>query len=178
MDTDLNYTATAVRAESGSEVSSAASSPLARLRREMWAAGWEIDLIDVDVREGVAPRAKIQVRRLDGRWLMAYVNHGRAGMERWHRRIELGMPRGVTGRSPLSPQIDDQFLGRTPCASPAELLRTLAHYVAANPGRLPLLQEGESAKAARVEAMQAAWAALAGDHHQATALAGMPAIGF
>jgi hypothetical protein len=180
MDTALSSipesTVAPVHAEPGGSPVAAASSPLQQLQHQMRDAGWEIDFIELDVRDGVHPRAQIKVSRLDGRWLWAYVNHGRAGMERWHRRVELGMPRSVKGRSPLSPQIDDQFLGRVRCAEPGELLQTLAHYVAANPGRLALANESKEKTAARVASLQAAWAALVRGHNQLTLPGDTPAI--
>lgn len=122
--------------------------PVARavsLQRVMQAAGWEIHYIDLDL-TGVRPTAEIRVARDDGRWLFARVDaRGRATVERFQRDISLGVPRNAKGRWPLSPQVYDEFLGRTSYPGARVMLRELTSYIALNASRPVTLGEVRSA---------------------------------
>lgn len=96
-------------------------------------AGWEIHFIDLAL-DGSAPRAEIKLARLDGRWLWARLDAlGRCTIETYHRHKMLGRPADARGRVPLSPQVDDVFLGRrSGFAGPRAMLRALTSYVVDN----------------------------------------------
>jgi hypothetical protein len=105
---------------------------VARLNRVMALAGWEIHYIDLDLSTD-HPQAEIKVVRDDGRWLWAKVDaRGRSVMESFQRSCYLGMSPGRKGRLPLSPQVDDQFLGRQTFEGPRSMLRSLTAYLADN----------------------------------------------
>ena len=103
-----------------------------RLASVMRAAGWEVEFADLDL-SGDQARADIKVVRDDGRWLLARVDHlGRASITRYHRASFLGRTPSNKGRIPLSPQIDDQFLGRSNFEGARSMLRSLTAYIADN----------------------------------------------
>lgn len=111
------------------KVSKPASAPLQQVMR---AAGWEIEYVDLDLTQE-KPKLEIRINRDDGRWLLARVDRfGRATMERFQRERTLGMPKNTAGRRPLSPQVDDVFLGRSRYEGARMLLRHLTSYVADN----------------------------------------------
>jgi hypothetical protein len=106
--------------------------PVARLASVMRAAGWEVEFIDLDL-TGDQPKANIKVVRADGRWLLARVDHlGRASIERFHRERFLDRAPNTKGRVPLSPQVNDQFLGRSHFEGARSMLRHLTAYIADN----------------------------------------------
>ena len=103
-----------------------------RLASVMRAAGWEVEFADLDL-TGDQVRADIKVVRNDGRWLLARVDHlGRASITRYHRTNFLGRTPSSKGRIPLSPQIDDQYLGRSRFEGARSMLRSLTAYIADN----------------------------------------------
>jgi hypothetical protein len=109
-----------------------AASGAVLLQKVMRAAGWEIEYIDLDL-TGNQPKADIKLTRGDGLWVLARVDHlGRATIERFQREMKLGKPRGAKGRFPLSPQIEDIFLGRLSGLKPRTMLRALTSYIADN----------------------------------------------
>jgi len=120
-----------------------------RLQQLMSAAGWEIKFIDLDL-TGAQPRLDLRVMRDDGRWLHARVDAlGRATVERFQRQRSLGMSANTSGRRPLSPQVEDTFLGRERCPGARAMLRGLASYLADNALRPVAIAD-----------MRAAWASV------------------
>jgi nucleotide-binding universal stress UspA family protein len=120
------------------------------LQRAMSRAGWEIDFIDVDL-TGEQPAATIKCHRADGLWLWAKVDTlGRCSVETFHRERWLGKPANTKGNWPMSPQVDDVFLGRRRPADARALLMDVSTYIADNATHPVSLVD-----------MQAAWAALA-----------------
>ncbi|MFM0022148.1 hypothetical protein [Paraburkholderia azotifigens] len=118
------------------------------LQKCMARAGWEIVHIDLDL-TGERPRAEIKLERCDGRWILARVDRlGRASFETFHRERNLAMGRNMTGRRPLSPQVDDIFLGRHRCLGARHMLREMTAYVADNATSPVLLSEVRHAWAA------------------------------
>ena len=114
------------------ETGSSSSSALARLASVMRVAGWEVEFADIDL-TGDQVRADIKVVRNDGRWLLARVDHlGRASITRYHRTNFLGRTPNSKGCVPLSPQIDDQYLGRSRHEGARSMLRSLTAYIADN----------------------------------------------
>lgn len=137
--------------ESAALPTAAASSPaLLALQCAMSRAGWEIDFVDVDLTGG-QPAATIKCHRGDGLWLWARVDSlGRCSVETFHRERWLGKPANTKGNWPLSPQVDDVFLGRRRPADARALLVDVSTYIADNAMNPVSLTD-----------MQAAWAALA-----------------
>lgn len=108
------------------------TSTVKALTRTMEAAGWEVNFVDIDLTRNSAV-ADIRITRFDGLWLHARVDSlGRCSMESFHRSKSLGMSRNVRGRQPLSPQVDDVFLGRRRFDGPRVMLRELCNYLVAN----------------------------------------------
>lgn len=102
------------------------------LQKCMSLAGWEIAHIDLDL-TGDKPKAEIKLERCDGRWLLARIDRlGRASFETFHRERHLGMSPNTKGRRPLSPQINDVFLGRQHCLGARHMLREVTAYIADN----------------------------------------------
>lgn len=102
------------------------------LQRCMAAAGWEIAYVDLDL-TGCSPKAEVRLERCDGLWLLARIDRmGRASFETFQRERSLGMSRNTKGRRPLSPQIDDLFLGRHHCLGARHMLREMTTYIANN----------------------------------------------
>ncbi|WP_432263106.1 hypothetical protein [Cupriavidus sp. TMH.W2] len=102
------------------------------LQKCMALAGWEIAHIDLDL-TGERPKAEIKLERSDGRWLLARVDRlGRVSFETFHRERTLTMSRNTKGRRPLSPQVDDVFLGRHHCLGARHMLREMTAYIASN----------------------------------------------
>ena len=100
--------------------------------------GWEIRAVEIDLAAG---RAVLEVHRADGRWLYLSADAlGRATVERWQRRRE--WQRGAP-RAPCYEGSVDTLLGRERCSGARSALRTVAHYLAANPapGRAELAPE-------------------------------------
>lgn len=121
----------------------------AALQRVMRAAGWEIEFIDLDLTQS-QPKAEIKVVRDDGRWLLARVDQlGRASVSRFQREHSLGMSASTKGRRPLSPQVDDLFLGRDQYLGARSMLRGLTAYLVSNASRSVELRD-----------MRAGWASI------------------
>lgn len=121
------------------------------LQRCMSLVGWEIAHIDLDL-TGERPKVEIKLDRCDGRWLLARIDsRGRANFETFQRERSLGMSRNTKGRRPLSPQIDDVFLGRHRCLGARHLLREMTAYIANN-----------STAPVRLNEVRKAWAAVMG----------------
>lgn len=111
--------------------------------------GWEICHFEMDL-SGGSLVADIRVAGSDGKWLLARIDRsGRCSLERFVRTRQLSMARDTKGRRPLSPQVDDVFLGRQWLPSPAALLEQVGEYVANHP-----------AAPAHLEGLRAAWRAL------------------
>lgn len=129
-----------------------------RLAWAMRTAGWEIEHIDLDL-TGAAPKAEIKVTRADGRWLVARIDRqGRASFETYQRDRSLGMSSNTKGCRPLSPQVNDLFLGRQRFEGARSMLRHMTAYLvdnAASPASLP--------------DMRSAWAAVMGSPLRITA---------
>ncbi len=101
-----------------------------RMAGVMSAAGWEIEFIDLDLTQ---PKAIIKVMRADGRWVFANVDQiGRTSIERFQRDRFLGKALNAKGRVPLSPQINDTFLGRDRFTGARSMLRGLTSYLVDN----------------------------------------------
>jgi hypothetical protein len=127
----------------------AAAPALLALQRVMSRAGWEIDFVDIDV-TNLQPVATIKCHRADGLWFWAKVDAlGRCSVETFHRERWLGKPANTKGNWPLSPQVDDVFLGRRRPADARALLTDISTYIADNALHPVALAD-----------MQAAWAAL------------------
>lgn len=121
------------------------------LQKCMAMAGWEIAHIDLDL-TGDKPKAEIKLERCDGRWLLARIDClGRASFETFHRERHLGMSPNTKGRRPLSPQINDVFLGRQRCLGARHMLREMTAYIADN-----------SVAPVRLADVRQAWAAIMG----------------
>lgn len=111
--------------------------------------GWEICHFDMDL-SGGSLVADIRVAGPGGKWLLGRVDRlGRCCLERFVRTRQLAMARDTKGRRPLSPQVDDVFLGRQWLPSAASLLGQIGEYVVNN-----------SAPPAHLEGMRAAWRGL------------------
>lgn len=125
-----------------------AGASVAALRRCMSLAGWEIAHIDLDLTAD-RPKAQIKLERSDGRWLLARIDRlGRASFETFQRERHLGMSRNTRGRRPLSPQVDDIFLGRHACLGARHMLREMTAYIAHNSVKPILLSDVRRAWAA------------------------------
>lgn len=112
--------------------SPAISTAYLALQKCMATAGWEINYVDLDL-TGDQPRAEIKLERCDGRWIFARVDTlGRASFEVFHRERTLGMSTNTKGRRPLSPQVNDAFMGRHRCLGARHMLRELTSYVVDN----------------------------------------------
>ena len=111
--------------------------------------GWEICHLDLDLAGGSLV-ADIRVAGTDGKWLLGRIDRfGRCSLERFVRTRQLAMARDGKGRRPLSPQVDDVFLGRQWFPSPAALLEQVGEYVV-----------NHSAAPAHLESMRTAWRSL------------------
>lgn len=106
--------------------------PVEALQRFMAAAGWEITYLDIDLTRAI-PTARIVVMRADGRWLLGTVDTlGRANLATFHRERRLEMDARTRGRRPLTPTVQDHFLGRRSFQGARAMLRGLTSYVADN----------------------------------------------
>lgn len=106
--------------------------PLTHLARLLEHGGWEIRDLDIDL-TGEHARLQVTVARHDGLWVWARVDqHGRCTMERFRRTLTLGMTPRTSGRRPLSPQVEDEFMGRQSFPGPRMMLRSLVAYLADN----------------------------------------------
>lgn len=93
--------------------------------------GWGPRNIDIDLASG---RVVVELHRDDGRWVLLSADSlGRVCMERHQRRVALGRHSSRLGRIPLSPQVEDVFLGRQRFNGFRSGLRSLCAYVAQNP---------------------------------------------
>jgi N12 class adenine-specific DNA methylase len=120
-----------------------------QLNRVMRDAGWEVEYVDLDL-TGEKPTADIRVNRMDGRYLIARVDSvGRATIETFHRERSLGMTPNMKGPRPLSPQINDVFLGRQRFSGARAMLRGMTNYLADN-----------ATNAVAIEDMRRAWGAV------------------
>lgn len=129
---DTSSTTHVETATAADEHAVAPAPTLDRLNRVMAAAGWEISYVDLDL-TGAQPKVEIRIKRHDGRWLRACVDSiGRCTTETFQRERCLGMSRNTKGRQPLSPQIDDVFLGRRSHLGARHMLRDLTNYVTDN----------------------------------------------
>lgn len=136
------------------------------LQKCMSLAGWEIAHIDLDL-TGERPKAEIKIERSDGRWLLAHVDRlGRARFETFQRERSLGMSTSTKGRRPLSPQVDDIFLGRQSFLGARHMLRGLTAYIADN-----------ATTPVRLADVREAWAAVMGAPLQITSTAAHAATG-
>lgn len=122
-----------------------------RLVVMMYRSGWEIRYVDLDL-TSEQPQAEIKVARDDGRWLWARVDAaGRCTVERFHRDRRLAMDLATKGRRPLTPMVEDVYLGRERYTGPRAMLRNLTAYLTDNALQPVLLTD-----------MRAAWAAVMG----------------
>lgn len=105
---------------------------VAALQKCMALAGWEIVYVDLDL-TGSQAKAEIKVERSDGLWIFARVDAlGRAMLETFKRERKLGMSHSTKGRRPLSPQVNDFFLGRQKCLGARHMLKEMTAYIADN----------------------------------------------
>jgi hypothetical protein len=138
-------------------------SPVNRLAAVMRDAGWEIEFVDLDL-TGEHAKAEIKVTRQDGRWLLARVDEiGRASVTRFQRERSLGMSPNTKGRRPLSPQVNDEFLGRSRYEGARSMLRGLTAYLVENAVRPVALAD-----------MRAGWATVMGAPTRFAAIAKAP----
>lgn len=108
--------------------------PADALLRTMGRAGWTLDWADLDL-TGITPRLEIRATRHDGLWLRAYVDQcGRATLERFQRERSLSAPKNkkAGSRMPMTPQIDDHFLGRQRYEGARAMMRGMCDYLSAN----------------------------------------------
>jgi hypothetical protein len=127
------------------------SGAVGKLNRVMADAGWEINHVDIDL-TGDRPKAEIKLTRADGRWVFAKVDsQGRASFETFQREKSLGMSSNTKGRRPLSPQVDDLFLGRTKFEGARGMMRGLTTYLSDN-----------ALNPVAISDMRAAWAGVMG----------------
>jgi hypothetical protein len=128
-------------------IAKTADDPVNRLNLLMQRAGWEVEYVDLDFTRD-QPQAELKIKRDDGRWLWAKVDtKGRATMETFQREKYLGKTANVKGRVPLSPQVDDLFLGRQKTTGARSLMRLMTAYLADN-----------ALNPVAIEDMRAAWA--------------------
>jgi hypothetical protein len=122
---------------------------LAHCQRIMASAGWEIEYVDMDLTKS-QPTVDIRLQRMDGRWIWARIDEkGRCTMETFQRERRWGMDPQKKGRLPLTPLIDDVFLGRRRHEGPQAMLRGMVHYLADNALHPTMLTD-----------LRAAWAGL------------------
>ncbi|RDD50693.1 hypothetical protein [Aeromonas sp. ARM81] len=108
------------------------SHQLRALQRTMAQAGWEITSLELDL-TGVQHEVTIRCDRDDGRWIWARVDRiGRCVLESFQRTRTLGRPSYATGKWPLSPQVEDEFLSRQQAANGRELVRLVTEYLTDN----------------------------------------------
>ncbi len=111
---------------------SGSNAAIATLNRVMRSAGWEVEYIDMDL-TAEKPKVDIRVNRDDGRFLIGKVDSiGRASFETFQRERSLRMDGSTKGRRPLSPMIDDTFLGRQKFEGARSMLRGMTNYLADN----------------------------------------------
>lgn len=104
----------------------------AALQKSLAMAGWEIARVDISF-VGDAPKAEIKIERADGRWVLGSVDgQGRARLDRFHRDRTLALTSGISGPRPLTPHVEDTFLGRQKCEGPQAMLDALTDYVVDN----------------------------------------------
>lgn len=125
----------------------APSAAVSKLNRVMRDAGWEVEYIDIDL-TAEKPKATIRVNRDDGRFLIAKVDAlGRANFETFQRERSLGMNASTKGKRPLTPLVDDIFIGRQRFEGARSMLRGMTNYLADNASSPVALSD-----------MRAAWA--------------------
>lgn len=108
------------------------SPALRRLTRILESAGWEIQFLDLNLASEI-PTVDLRLYRTDGLWLHVRADHlGRCTLETFSRRKWLGMTQGVKGRKPLSPQVEDTFLGRRRFTGVRMMMRELCAYLVEN----------------------------------------------
>lgn len=94
--------------------------------------GWEVEQLDLDL-TGERPAVNIRISRRDGRWLFARVDaRGRSCFETFQRARTLGMDPRQKGRRPLTPLIEDRFLGRQRFDAAITMLESMTHYLVDN----------------------------------------------
>lgn len=116
------------------------------------AHGFELQAMNIDAHRGVMT---IQIHRFDGRWWWLHADERGAVLESWHRVESLGRHSSSKPGVPLSPQINDTFLGRSRREGFRSGLRALANRLADNPapGR-PALTAESARRAMRAIASQ------------------------
>lgn len=128
------------------------SPAVAKLNKVMRGAGWEVEYIDIDL-TGEKPKVAIRVNRDDGRFLIAKVDSvGRASFETFQRERSLRMDGSTKGRRPLSPMIDDTFLGRQKFEGARSMLRGMVNYLVDNASSPVALADMKSAWAGAMAA--------------------------
>jgi len=128
------------------------STAVAKLNEVMRSAGWEVEYIDLDL-TGEKPKAAIRVKRDDGRFLIAKVDSvGRASFETFQRERSLRMDGSTKGRRPLSPMVDDTFLGRQKFEGARSMLRGMVNYLVDNASSPVALADMKSAWAGAMAA--------------------------
>lgn len=102
------------------------------LQRCLAQAGWEAVYVDLDL-TGARPTAELKLTRSDGRWLWARVDRlGRGSIETFQGSRKLTLSSSTKGRRPLTPEVNDQFLGRQRFEGAGGMLRGVASYVGLN----------------------------------------------
>jgi len=95
-------------------------------------AGWSLLTVDIDL-TGERPRVEVVASRSDGLWVRATLDRlGRGVIERFMRERTLCMAVNVKGRRPLSPSVNDTFVGRTRFDGAKDLQAGLCQYVSDN----------------------------------------------
>ena len=124
------------------------SSNITTLNLVMSLAGWEVQYADIDL-TGAKPTAEIKLQRSDGRWLWARVDAvGRCTTETFQRERNLMMDPKTKGRRPLTPLVNDVFLGRKRHEGPRSMLRSMTNYITDNATQPVALSSVRSAWAA------------------------------
>lgn len=102
------------------------------LQRCLAQAGWEAVYVDLNL-TGAKPTAELKLTRSDGRWLWARVDLlGRGTIETFQGSRKLALSSSTKGRRPLTPEVNDQFLGRQRFDGVVGMLRGVASYVGLN----------------------------------------------
>lgn len=105
---------------------------LKSLEKALDCAGWSILDVDLDL-IGAGSRFSMSVERVDGLRLFARIDAlGRAMVERSFVERRLRMDANQKGRRPLSPTLEETFLGRSSFSGSREMLAWLGDYIVEN----------------------------------------------
>lgn len=103
-----------------------------RIGASLAKAGWEVRVLEAPLSHA-AHRFLLVASRADGRWIRAWQQPGGACyLDSYQRKSWLGHPEGASGNWPLSPQVEDLFLGRAFCKGLGELVALTVAYLLDN----------------------------------------------